>query len=203
VREAETILSYTRIRAPYDALITERHADPGTQAAPGMVLLTLEDTRRFRLEASVGESKIGVLRRGIATQVTIDALGDSLLAGRVSQILPAADPASRSFLVKVDLPPDARMRSGLYGRARFIEGERKALRIPRTAVVERGQLKAAYVVGEDHVARLRYLTLGKRSGEQVEVLSGLEAGERIVAAPGGRELAGKIIDETITEGGRQ
>jgi len=125
--------------------------------------------------------------------VTIDALGSSPLPGKVEQIVPAADAASRSFLVKVELPRDAPLRSGLFGRAQFSRGERSALLIPRTAVVERGQLQGVYVLDADQIAGLRYVTLGKSVGEKVEILSGLQDGEKLAAAPTDQELSGKKI----------
>ena len=109
------------------------------------------------------------------------------------QIVPAADPASRSFLVKVELPAETRLRSGFFGRARFPRGEGSALLIPRTSLVERGQLQGVYVLDANQIAGLRYVTLGRSTGDQVEVLSGLQAGEKLVAAPGDRELGGKRI----------
>ena len=111
----------------------------------------------------------------------------------MAQIVPAADPASRSFLVKIELPADARLRSGLFGRARFPRGARSALLIPRATIVERGQLRGVFVIDANQIAQLRYVTLGKASGEKVEVLSGLQEGEKLVAAPGDRELGGKQI----------
>jgi multidrug efflux pump subunit AcrA (membrane-fusion protein) len=125
--------------------------------------------------------------------VTIDALKNNQLQGKIVQIVPAADAASRSFLVKVELPVDARLRSGLFGRAQFARSERSALLIPRASVVERGQLQGVYVLDATQIAGLRYITLGRSTGEQVEVFSGLQAGERLVAAPRDRELGGKRI----------
>ena len=110
------------------------------------------------------------------------------------EIVPAVDLASRSFLVKVELPSDTRLRSGLFGRARFPRGERTSLLIPRSAVVERGQLRGVYVIGANQIAELRYVTLGKTARDQVEVLSGLQAGEKLITAPGDRELGGKRIE---------
>ena len=115
------------------------------------------------------------------------------LTGKVVQIVPAADPASRTFTVKIDLPADPQIRSGLFGRARFPRGERESILVPQTALLHRGQLEAIYVVGKDEIAGLRYVTLGKPSGNEVEVLSGLDNGERIVAQPADRELAGKKV----------
>jgi RND family efflux transporter MFP subunit len=191
--QARTSLSYTRIRAPFDGIVTERKVDPGTLASPGMPLFTVEDTRSYRLEVTVDESEVRLVGIGRTAAVTIDALGNAELTGEVVQIVPAADPGSRSFLVKVELPRNMRIRSGLFGRAQFARGERSALLIPRTAVVERGQLRGAYVLDADQIAGLRYLTLGRAAGQQVEVLAGLEPGETLIAAPGGRELGGKRI----------
>src|SRR5260370_36221190 len=100
------------------------------------------------------------------------------------QIVPAADPASRTFLIKIELPTDARLRSGLFGRAQFSRGERQALLIPRSAVVGRGQLQGIYVLDQNKDARLRYITLGKPSGAEVEVLAGLQDGERLCGQTG-------------------
>ena len=116
------------------------------------------------------------------------------LKGKVVQIIPAADPASRAFLVKIDLPTDPRLRSGLFGRARFSRGERQALLIPRTAVVERGQLQGVFVLDQNKIASLRYVTLGKSSGSEIEVLTGLRGGEWLVAKPGELDLNSKRIE---------
>ena len=191
--QARTSLGYTRIHAPFSGVVTEKKADAGMLASPGMPIFTLEDTRSFRLEVTVDESDIHLVHVGQAAPVTIDALGNVQLPGKVVQVVPAADTASRSFLVKVELPADTRLRSGLFGRARFPRGERSALLIPRTSLVERGQLQGVYVLDANQVAGLRYVTLGKSTGEQFEVLSGLQAGEKLVAAPGDRELGGKRI----------
>jgi len=191
--QARTSLGYARIRAPFSGVVTEKKADAGTLVSPGMPIFTLEDTRSFRLEVTVDESDIHIVHVGQAAPVTIDALGNMQLPGKVVQVVPAADTASRSFLVKVELPADTRLRSGLFGRARFRRGERSALLIPRTSLVERGQLQGVYVLDANQIAGLRYVTLGKSTGEQFEVLSGLQAGEKLVAAPGDRELGGKRI----------
>jgi RND family efflux transporter MFP subunit len=191
--QARTSLGYTRLRAPFVGVVTEKKGDAGMLASPGMPLFTIEDTRSYRLEVTVDESEFRPVRIGQVSPVTIDALGIVPLSGKVVQIVPAADPASRSFLVKIEWPADARLRSGLFGRARLPRGERSALLIPRTSLVERGQLQGIYVLDANQIAGLRYVTLGKSAGEQMEVLSGLQDGEKIVAAPGDRELGGKRI----------
>ena len=194
LQQARTALSYAHIVAPFDGLVTEKKVDVGTLASPGMPMFTVEDLRRYRLEATVNETDLRYLRQGEQARVLIDALGDRELDGRVVEIVPAADPASRSFLVRVELPSDPAFRSGLFGRAQFTRGERSALLIPRSAVVERGQLQGIYVLDQNRVAGLRYITLGKPSAAQVEVLAGLQAGETLIADPENRELNGKKIE---------
>ncbi|MGO9640358.1 MAG: efflux RND transporter periplasmic adaptor subunit [Candidatus Acidiferrales bacterium] len=191
--QAQTALGYTRIRAPFAGVVTEKKADVGTLASPGVSIFTMEDTRSYRLEVTVDESDIRLVRVGQAAPVTIDGLDNTPLSGKVAQIVPAADPASHSFLVKIGLPADARLRSGLFGRAHFARGERQALLIPRNSVVERGQIQGVYVLNANQIAELRYITLGNSAGENVEVLSGLQDGDKLVAAPGDLELGGKRI----------
>ncbi len=192
--QARTSLDYTRIRAPFDGVVTEKKADVGTLASPGMPIFTVEDVRRCRLEATINENDLRYVRTGQQVSVAVDALDNAAVNGRVVQIVPAADPASRTFLVKIELPTDPRLHSGLFGRAQFSRGERLALLIPRSAVVERGQLQGIFVLDQNKVASLRYITLGKPSGAEVEVLAGLQDGERLVTKPGAVDLNGKRIE---------
>ncbi len=192
--QARTSLDYARIRAPFDGVVTEKKTDSGTLASPGMPIFTLEDVRRYRLEATVNENDLPCVRAGEQVSVIIDAIDNAGLKGKVVQIVPAADAASRTFLVKIDLPTETRLRSGLFGRAQFSRGERQALLVPRSAVVERGQLQGIYVLDQNQVANFRYITLGKPSGAEVEVLAGLQSGEQLVAKPGAVDLNGKRIE---------
>lgn len=192
--QARSSLDYTRITAPFDGVVTAKLAEVGAMATPGMPVLVVEDQRRFRLETTVDESAIAAVRLGQTVPVTLDALGAKEVQGKVVQLVPAADPGSRTFLVKIELPPSSEWRSGLFGRARFQRGERESILIPQTAVLDRGQMRGVYVVGDDQVADLRFVTLGRVAGGEYEVLSGLENGERVVMQPNGRELAGRKIE---------
>lgn len=192
--QARTAFNYTRIVAPFDGVVTERKVDPGALAAPGMPLLTVEGSGRFRLEANVDESGLRYVKMGQAVPVAFDGVGDQSFNGTVVQIAPAADPGTRSFVVKIELPADPALRSGLFGRARFAKGERQSLIIPRSSLITRGQLQAVYVIGTDGTVSIRYVTIGGASGDKVEALSGITSGDRIVAAPGERDLAGKKIE---------
>ncbi len=191
---ARISLEYTRVRAPFDGVITEKKADTGTLASPGMTIFTIEDVRRYRLEATVNENDLRYIRTGQQVSVVVNVLDNTGLEGKVVQIVPAANVASRSFLVKIELPTNPRLRSGLFGRVQFSRGQRQALLIPRSAVVERGQLQGVFVLDQNQIASLRYITLGKQSGTDIEVLAGLQNGERLVVKPGGLDLNGKRVE---------
>lgn len=167
-------------------------AEVGIVAAPGVALVTLEE-ERYRLEAAVPESAIGRIRIGQGAAVQIDAL-DRERDGVVVEVVPAADPATRTVLVKVELPAAPRLRSGLCGRARFAVGERTVLTVPRAALVERGQLQGVFVVDPARRARLRLVKTGRALGERVEILSGLGDGERVVVEGLPGLADGRLVD---------
>ncbi len=180
VANAQVFVSYARITSPISGVVVAKHTEVGSTAAPGAPLLTIEDGSRYRLEVAVEESQLGKIGMGQRARVRIDALGADDLEGGVSEITPVADPMSRSYTVKVDLPARQSLRSGLYGVARFASGQRQAILVPRKAVAQRGQLTGVFVVDDAGVARLRLVKTGKSYGESVEALSGLSDGERIV-----------------------
>jgi len=178
VREAKTLLGYTRVEAPFDGTITRKLADVGDLAAPGKPLLELEDPRSLRLEADVPEGVVGTLALGDRLPVRIAAM-EGVISGVVSEIAPTADPGSRTFLVKLDLPAAPSVRAGQFGRVALPVGGTSALRVPSSAVVVRGQMELVFVVTEGK-ARLRIVKTGERVGPDVELLSGVDAGETIV-----------------------
>jgi RND family efflux transporter MFP subunit len=194
---ARTMMSYTRLAAPFAGVITARMADPGTMAAPGVPLLKVDQAGPLQLDASVDESAIAAIHKGMKVQVAIGSGSSANLTGIVAEIVPAADPSSHSFLVKIDLPSSAQMRAGMYGTAMFANGTKQAILIPRSAVVARGSLSCAYVLDSQGIAQLRYLTLGATQGDLVEVLSGVSAGEKLVDTPSDRDIAGKRIEARV------
>ncbi len=175
---AQVTRSYSQITAPFDGVVTERAVEPGSMATPGTPLLTVEREGGYRLEAAIEESKLASIRRGQAVAVSLEALGRTL-QGRVSEVVPAVDAASRAFTVKIDLPPDRDLRSGIFGRARFELGSREALAIPADAVQQRGQLASVFVI-DSGSARARLVTTGSRNADRVEILSGLNPGDKLI-----------------------
>jgi RND family efflux transporter MFP subunit len=176
---AATTASFSTITAPFDGLVTEKLADPGNMAAPGMPLLRVEDTRGFRLEVRVDESRVPAVTPGEAVRVRLDSGTPNAgeIEGTVSEISRAVDADARAFLVKVALPDTADLRSGTFGRAIFQGPTRRGLRVPDSAIVRRGQMTSVFVVEHD-TARVRLVSL---SGQ--EVLAGLSAGDLVIVDP--------------------
>jgi RND family efflux transporter MFP subunit len=174
--EAGTMLSYAMITAPFDGVVTRKLVDIGDLATPGKALLALEDSSTLRFETTVPEATIGRVALGAKLHVQV---GFSGIEGTVTEIAPSADPVTRTFLVKLDLPSLAGLRGGQFGRVRIPVSETSVLRVPVSAVVQRGQMELLFVVARD-AAELRLVRSGKRIGDEIEVLSGVDAGELIV-----------------------
>ncbi len=174
--EAETNLAYATITAPFDGVITRKLADVGDLAVPGKALLEIEDPRVLQFEAAVPEAVIDHVKLGARFPVHIVS---SELEGTVSEISPSADVTSRTFLVKLDLPNATGLRAGQFGRVAIPVSETNILRAPAAAVVQRGQMEFVFVVA-DQRAQLRIVKTGRRFGNEVELLSGVSAGEQVV-----------------------
>jgi multidrug efflux pump subunit AcrA (membrane-fusion protein) len=182
VSGARIYAGYSRLVSPINGVVVSKQADVGTMAMPGTPLLTIENDSSYELELAVEESQLSKIHLHDQARVEIEAVGAKELTCSVVEIVPAADPNSRSYTVKVALPniAGAQLRSGLYGKARFISGQRQALAIPQKAVTQRGQLTSVFVVDQSGVARMRLIKTGKSFGDSIEVLSGLMDGEQIV-----------------------
>ena len=182
VSGARIYAGYAHLVSPINGAVVSKQGDVGSMATPGAPLITIENDSSYQLEVAVEESQLSNIHLQDQARVEIEALGNKELTCSVVEIVPAADPNSRSFTVKLALPnmPGVQLRSGLYGRARFISGQRQALAIPQKAITQWGQLTGVFVVDQSGVARLRLVRTGKSFGEKIEVLSGLGDGEQIV-----------------------
>ena len=174
-------VTYATLTAPFDGIVTERSAEPGSMATPGSPLLTLEDPTAYRLEATLDESRATHIARGNEVKVRLDTEATSM-SGRVVEIA-RVDPTSHSFHVKIDLPAGFAVRSGQFGRASFSGPTRRAVTIPSLALVRRGQLTFVFVADTDHRVHLRAVSTGDAEGDRTEVLAGLREGDRVVTSP--------------------
>ncbi|MDE3200122.1 MAG: efflux RND transporter periplasmic adaptor subunit [Acidobacteriota bacterium] len=191
---SQTVAGYSVIKAPFAGRVTSRMVDPGALAAPGVPLLQIDSEGPLELDVSADESLLPALRPGMKVKVQINSAPQAPDAGTVKTIVPAADPGSHTFLVKIALPPSKDLRPGMYGTALIATGIQPAVLVPQAAIVVHGSLKNVWVVDPSGIATLRYITVGSMQGDSYEALSGISAGETVVLNPGDRELGGKRIE---------
>ena len=177
-KETETMLGYTRLVAPFNGIVTRKLADVGDLAAPGKPIAEMEDPSALRFEADVPEALIGSVKLGAKLPVRVSAV-QTPIEGVVVEMAPVADSASRTFLVKLDLPPAEGTRSGQFGRVWVATGESQTIRVPAAALLARGQMETVFVAAKNH-AQLRIVRTGKRTDGETEVLAGLSSGESVV-----------------------
>lgn len=178
VDAAAALLDYTAIAAPFAGVITEDLVNPGDLALPGQPLFAVESLADFRAEVPVPES-LTTLPLGAGVRVQLD---DQTVSGRLDEISPAADAVSRTRLARIALPATANVRSGQFVRALWPAAPADVLLVPATAVQPFGQLERVFVVTAGR-AQLRLVRTGAVTGDTVQILSGLDAGETVVAHP--------------------
>ena len=178
--ETEALLAYATVRAPFAGVMTEKHVLPGDLATPGLPLLVLESTFHLRAEGTIPEKTAAGLHPGDTLAVLLDD-GAASVSGRLEEISAAADAVSRSVLVKVALP-DGAARSGQFARLQVGNTLAGTLLVPAGAVTRFGQMERIFVV-EQGRAVLRLVKTGRSLNGRSEILSGLNAGERVVLTP--------------------
>ena len=179
VREAEVGISFTEIRSPIDGRVVERFAEPGDTASPGDKLLALYNPLSMRVEAAVREGLAMHLELGQEVRVEIPVL-DSVLTARIEELVPAADPGSRTFMVKAQVDYTGQLLPGMYARMLIPAGIESLLLVPKDRVIDYGQLDIVWVAGNGAVDR-RFIRTGREIRPGVlEVVSGLEAGEKVL-----------------------
>jgi len=191
--EAKIYLDFTRIVSPVKGIVTEKKIEVGGMAVPGMPLLTVENRAAFHAEVTVDESLSGKLRVGAPVRVSIEAIGRQI-AGKITEILPAVDPLSRFFTVKVSLNGDG-LRSGLYAKMRIASGKKEIILAPRAAIVEKGQLTGVYAVDDQDVVTYRLVRTGKEYDGQLEILSGLKPNDRIIVQGVEKAVDGGVLEK--------
>jgi RND family efflux transporter MFP subunit len=178
LKAAGTVAGYGKVTSPVAGVVVAKQVEAGQTVFPGTPLFTVEGNDGFRLEAAAPEALLGKVKPGDRVGVAVEG---APAGGRVAEVVPLVDPASRTFIVKIDLPAQG-LRSGAYGKALFTVGARKGITVPVACVVERGALTSVWAVTPEGIARLRLVKLGQTAGDRVEVLSGLAAGDRVVTA---------------------
>jgi RND family efflux transporter MFP subunit len=192
VAEAQAMMGYLEILVPFDGVVTKKWADVGDFATPGKPLIDIEDPSRLQLEADVPEAIASLIKQDAPLAVRVDSVKSDLTA-TVSEIAPSADPASRTFRVKLDLPQTPGLMSGQFARLVVPVGENTSVRVPASAVVMRGQMEILFVVANQR-AQLHLVKTGKRLGDDVEILAGLDAGESVVVGGAALLVDGQPVE---------
>ncbi len=190
---ARTALSRTRVTAPFSGIVTEKRIDAGSMAVPGTPIVVMEDPRRYRIEASVPETLLPVVKRGLPVDVLLDASPGRTIPATITEVSPLVDPATRTFTAKADVRGPG-LRTGLYGRIRIRAGKGTVLAVPKRAISRAGGYEGLFVVTPDNTARLVLVTTGTASGDEVEVLSGIQPGTRVAVSPVERLVDGARVE---------
>ncbi len=178
VAGARAGLEYATVRSPVDGVVVERLTEPGDMAMPGKPLVRLYDANALRVELQVPEDLARYIETATPLEVRVDATG-AVYKTQVSEIVPASDPASRSFLARAPLPSGQRLQPGMFARATFTAGSETVLTMPRGAVEQVGQLETVRVYSEGRI-QTRMVSLGRPFGDRIEVLAGLRPGDQVI-----------------------
>ncbi len=183
VSAAGSYRASAQVPAPFDGQVVDRMIEVGDMAAPGRPLVRVEDTSSLRLHVSLAETQATGTQPGDSVTVTVPSVPGRTWTGVVAEVVPAIDPATRTQLVKIDVPQDAALRSGVFARATFRAGTRSTVSVPAEAIVRRGGLVGVFAA-ENGKAVFRLVELAEApAGSSYEVLSGLRSGDVVVVTP--------------------
>ncbi|HYZ23391.1 MAG TPA: efflux RND transporter periplasmic adaptor subunit [Rhodopila sp.] len=186
--EIQARLDDLMVRAPVAGVIAERHAEPGTIAAPGgSPLFRLIEGGLVQFDAQVPEDQLQRLAPGMPVEISLggpdDVTGDTTITGHIRAIAPTIDPQTRLGLVHIALPVDARLRPGAFVQGRIVLSRSQALSVPLSAVLWQGGSRFVYAVTKGHAQR-RPVQIAATQDGWVEVRQGLDAGESVVLTAG-------------------
>jgi len=177
VKEAGIAREYTLITSPADGVVAKRMVDPGDIAMPGKSLLIIQTSGALRLEANVREGLISQVIIGKDYKVKIKTI-EKTVVSQIDEILPYADPSTRTFLVKASLPKTPGLYPGMFGRLLIPVEKEMIILIPQKAIVRVGQLELVHMKKMDTWQSI-YIKTGKKFNDNIEVLSGLAGNETI------------------------
>ena len=195
--EADAMLSYSSLVAPYKGVITQKYIDQGGMANPGMPILAMERSDSYQVKAFVSENEIDKVETGMKVRVTIKSTGKTF-TGKVSEISPSSQFTGGQFQIKVSVPNDETggLYSGMYANVNVClqyDTGVQSLYVPLSAIIRRDQLSGIYTIREDQTAQLRWLKVGRVSGSQVEILSGLNPEEKFITQSESKLYSGVLV----------
>jgi RND family efflux transporter MFP subunit len=199
--EVNASLGYTSLTAPFSGIVTQKLADAGSMANPGMPILTIEQSGSYQVSASVPENIINQIHQGAEAVISIKSL-DKTIKGTVVQINPSSQFTGGQYIIKINIA-DAdkkRLYAGMYAtvaipvkEAVAVKAATNSVLVPVSAIERKDQLTGLYTVGSNNTALLRWVRLGKTYGDKVEVLSGLEKNESFILSADGKLYNGAVV----------
>ncbi|BBP03210.1 efflux RND transporter periplasmic adaptor subunit [Sulfuriferula plumbiphila] len=190
-------MRYATLTAPFAGIITQKLANVGDLATPGRPVLMLENPARLQVQTSVSSDVFAHLKLGDSVSLQVNGTGTAI-TGTIARLVPAADPVTRTYLVKIDLPQGTRFKSGMYVLVAFPTGQREGVRVPQPAVLDRAGITGVFVVDAQGIAHYRMVRVGDTSAGQVEIQAGLTPGERVVTSATANLQSG---DKIVSAGG--
>lgn len=178
VSQAEVFFEYTQIKAPDSGEILRKMVEPGDLALPGKPLFIIQTSGMLRVEAYVREGLISSVKKGDEVKVSLKN-PEKEFTGIIDEIVPYADPKTRTFLVKALIPLHKDIYPGMYAKILIPFGKKQVLMIPVSCILTKGQLKLVDLKTKDSIQRI-YIKTGDVKGNQIEVLSGINAGDEIL-----------------------
>jgi RND family efflux transporter MFP subunit len=187
--EVNAMLNYTNLKAPFAGVVTQKNLDAGSMASPGTPILVLEQTGSFCVNTSVTDADINLVNAGAQAQVVVESIRRTL-TGKVSEVSPSSQMNGGRYNVKIEIPAGEKngLRSGMYTKVSIdVSGKvDDHIVVPVAAIVTRDQLNGIYTISENKTALLRWVKLGRESGDHVEVLSGLSSDEQFIVSAEGK-----------------
>jgi RND family efflux transporter MFP subunit len=184
LQQAREQLGYTTVRAPYSGIVVERHVEPGESVGPGQPLMTGFSLERLRAVTVVPQNLIDRVRDQAQARVLVTSQGERVILAEKLTFTPYADSKTHTFKVRVDLPGgELGLYPGTFVKVGFVTGRSKQLLLPSRAVARRSEVSGVYVVGPEGRLTFRQVRLGAARGDRVEILAGLESGERVALDP--------------------
>jgi RND family efflux transporter MFP subunit len=179
LRMTQTLLSYGRITAPEDGVVTRKWMDTGNLAGPGAPILSLENPKLLEISVSVPEDKAQKLAVGQAATIRIDSIA-KLITSQIGAVVPTSDPMTRTSQIKISLPLESDLQPGQFATVRFDSMAHDDLTVPVDSLLRQGQLDGVFVVDQG-VARLRWIQVGQSEDKVAQVLSGLHEGDLVIS----------------------
>lgn len=196
--QAANLLENTQLRSPISGVVTARYFDAGDMFGGGMPILTVMQIDRLKVKLNISEQYFPKVRSGMAAEITTDMYPGKVFEGKVSLIAPAIDPATRTFMIEVTVPnAGGELRPGMFGRTKLTFGTSDGIMIDDIAIQRQLGTNDKYVfVDVNGVAERRMVLTGTQIGTRVEILSGVNAGDRVITSGVAQLMQGSEIEIT-------